>query len=113
MKRILYVILDGLADRPLAEFGDRTPLEAAQIPNLNKFAASGRQGTVITVGKGIAPESDVAVMAPFGNDPPRTHAGRGPPEGLGGGLPLLKGGHPLRGDLPDVGRGGRVYNSPW
>ena len=71
MKRVLYVILDGLGDRPLPELDDRTPLEAAATPNLDRLADAGRQGTVVTVGKGIAPESDVAVMAVLGYDPMR------------------------------------------
>src|SRR3989441_10349106 len=110
MKRILYVILDGLADRPLAEFGDRTPLEAAQIPHLNQLAAAGRQGTVITVGKGIAPESDVAVMAILGYDPLRFHAGRGPLEALGAGLPLRDGDLALRGNFATLGSGWTIVD---
>ena len=74
MKKILFIVLDGLGDRPVAELGDRTPLEAADLPHLNRLAASGQQGTVITVGKGIAPESDVAVMAILGYDSMRLMA---------------------------------------
>ncbi|MBI2973255.1 MAG: phosphoglycerate mutase, partial [Armatimonadetes bacterium] len=71
MKKILYVVLDGLGDRPIPELDGRTPLEAADTPHLDRLAAEGRQGTVISVGKGIAPESDVAVMAILGYDPLR------------------------------------------
>jgi len=110
MKRILYVILDGLADRPIAEFGDRTPLEAAQVPHLNQLAASGRQGTVITVGKGIAPESDVAVMAILGYDPLRYHAGRGPLEVLGVDLPFHSGDLALRGNFATGGEGWTIID---
>src|SRR5947208_10702935 len=99
MKKILFIVLDGLGDRPVAELGDRTPLEAADLPHLNRLAASGQQGTVITVGKGIAPESDVAVMAILGYDPLRFHAGRGPLEALGAGLPFQDGDLALRGNF--------------
>ncbi len=110
MKRILYVVLDGLGDRPLRELGDRTPLEAADTPHLDRLAAAGRQGTVITVGKGIAPESDVAVMAILGYDPLRYHAGRGPLEALGAGLPFHEGDVALRGNFATVGTGWTIVD---
>ena len=55
---LLYVCLDGLGDDPIPAFDGRTPLEAADTPNLDALAARGRTGTVVTVGPGIAPESD-------------------------------------------------------
>lgn len=105
MKKILYVILDGLGDRPSAELGGLTPLEAAATPNLDRLAAAGRQGSVISVGKDIAPESDVAVMAILGYDPLRYHAGRGPLEALGAGLAFAEGDVALRGNFATVGAG--------
>jgi len=110
VKRVLYVILDGLGDRPLAELGDRTPLEAAATPNLDRLADAGRQGTVVTVGTGIAPESDVAVMAILGYDPMRYHAGRGPLEALGASLPFHDGDLALRGNFATVGEGRSIVD---
>ncbi len=110
MRRILYVILDGLGDRPVPQLGDRTPLEAAVTPNLDRLAAAGRQGTVITVGKGIAPESDVAVMAILGYDPLRYHAGRGPLEALGVGLRFREGDLALRGNFATIGPGWKILD---
>lgn len=110
MKRVLYVILDGLGDRPVPELDGRTPLEAAATPNLDRLADAGRQGTVITVGKGIAPESDVAVMAVLGYDPMRYHAGRGPLEALGAGLPFRDGDLALRGNFATVGEGWSIVD---
>src|SRR3989454_7218625 len=110
MKKILFIVLDGLGDRPVAELGDRTPLEAADLPHLNRLAASGQQGTVITVGKGIAPESDVAVMAILGYDPLRLHAGRGPVEALGAGLPFQDGDLALRGNFATLGAGWNILD---
>ena len=42
MKKILYVVLDGLGDRPIKELGNKTPLEAALTPNMDKLAQMGQ-----------------------------------------------------------------------
>jgi 2,3-bisphosphoglycerate-independent phosphoglycerate mutase len=105
MKKVLYVILDGLGDRPSDRLDGKTPLEAAATPNLDRLADEGRQGTVITVGKDVAPESDVAVMAILGYDPRRYHAGRGPLEVLGVGLRFRDGDLALRGNFATLGEG--------
>jgi 2,3-bisphosphoglycerate-independent phosphoglycerate mutase len=89
--RIVYVILDGLGDDPLDPLGGKTPLEAARTPNLDRLASEGRNGYVTTVGKGIAPESDIAVFAILGYDPHEHHTGRGPLESVGAGLEVNKG----------------------
>ncbi|MDR5709730.1 MAG: 2,3-bisphosphoglycerate-independent phosphoglycerate mutase [Armatimonadota bacterium] len=99
MSKILYVILDGLGDRPIPALGDRTPLEAASTPHLDALAEQGQQGLVVTVGEGIAPESDVAVFAILGYDPHRYHTGRGVLEALGLDLPFRDGDLALRGNF--------------
>ncbi|MCA1709234.1 MAG: phosphoglycerate mutase, partial [Actinobacteria bacterium] len=91
MKKIVYVILDGLGDDPLDPLGGRTPLEAAATPNLDRLAGSGLNGYVTTVGEGIAPESDIAVFAILGYDPHEHHTGRGPLESVGAGLDVKQG----------------------
>ena len=91
MRKILYVVLDGLGDEPHPDLDGRTPLDAARTPNLDSVARKGRSGTVVTVGDDIAPESDVAVFAILGYDPYSQHAGRGPLEALGSGLEMLDG----------------------
>ncbi len=91
MKKILYVILDGLGDEPHPDLGGKTPLEAANTPNLDSLAQRGKNGEVVTVGEGIAPESDIAVFSILGYDPHTQHAGRGPLEALGAGLEMREG----------------------
>src|ERR671919_1395575 len=86
MNRLLYVCLDGLGDDPIPELDDRTPLEAARTPFLDSLARRGRTGTVVTVGEGIAPESDIAVFAILGYDPRDEHPGRGVVEAVGIGM---------------------------
>jgi 2,3-bisphosphoglycerate-independent phosphoglycerate mutase len=91
VNRLLYVCLDGLADDPLPEFDGRTPLEAAHTPFLDALARRGRTGTVVTVGEGIAPESDIAVFAILGYDPREEHPGRGVVEAVGVGMDFRDG----------------------
>ncbi len=91
MRRLLYVCLDGLGDDPVPELDGRTPLEAAATPFLDSLAVRGRTGTVITVGEGIAPESDIAVFAILGYDPQQEHPGRGVVEAIGAGMDFRDG----------------------
>jgi 2,3-bisphosphoglycerate-independent phosphoglycerate mutase len=91
VNRLLYVCLDGLGDDPVPELGDLTPLEAADTPLLDSLAARGRTGTVVTVGEGIAPESDIAVFAILGYDPKGEHPGRGVVEAVGSGMEFQDG----------------------
>ena len=108
MRKVVYVVLDGLGDDPLPQLKDRTPLEAARTPHLDALAARGRNGLVYTVGKGIAPESDIAVFSVLGYDPRVYHAGRGPMEGLGAGMKILDGDLVYRVNFATVGADGRT-----
>lgn len=88
---LLYVCLDGLGDDPIPEFDGRTPLEAADTPNLDALARAGRTGVVTTVGPGIAPESDIGVFGILGYDPRDEHPGRGVLEAIGVGMDVHDG----------------------
>jgi 2,3-bisphosphoglycerate-independent phosphoglycerate mutase len=85
-----YVIIvpDGAADNPIEEFGMKTALEAAEIPNLDKISEIGRQGLVKTVPEGLDPGSDVAQMSLLGYDPLRYYTGRAPIEAVAQGIEL-------------------------
>ena len=54
--KIVYVLLDGVGDLPHPDIENKTPLQAAKTPNMDKLAKNGKMGEVISVGKGIAPE---------------------------------------------------------
>lgn len=86
MKKIFYVILDGIGDLPIKELGDKTPLEAAVTPKMDGLAQSGQTGILYSVGKGIAPESDIAVISLLGYDAHKYYTGRGPLESFAEGL---------------------------
>ena len=96
MKKILYIILDGLGDLPIKEFGNKTPLEAAKTPNLDKLAKKSKTGVVYTVGKNIAPESDIAVISLLGYDGHKYYTGRGPLESFAEALDVHDGDLALR-----------------
>jgi 2,3-bisphosphoglycerate-independent phosphoglycerate mutase len=96
MKKILYVVLDGLGDLPIKELGNKTPLEAAFTPQMDKLAQKGRTGLVYPVGKGIAPDSDIAVISLLGYDAHKYYTGRGPLESFAEGLKVNDGDVALR-----------------
>ncbi len=85
-----YIILcgDGMADYPIAELNGKTPLEVADIPNLNRLAEQGTLGMVRTVPTGFPPGSDVANLSIFGYDPALYYTGRAPLEAASMGVRL-------------------------
>ena len=74
------IVPDGAADEPIEQFGNKTALEAAQKPNMDKISITGRQGLVRTVPDNMEPGSDVAQMCLLGYDPRRYYSGRAPIE---------------------------------
>ena len=98
--KIIYVLLDGVGDLPHPDINNKTPLEAAQTPNLDKLANNGKMGRVISVGKGIAPESDIAVFNMLGYKFQHSdYAGRGVIEAIGIGIDFKDGDLALRGNF--------------
>jgi 2,3-bisphosphoglycerate-independent phosphoglycerate mutase len=87
---VKYVVLvpDGCADEPLAELDDRTPLEAARMPNLDALAARGEVGRATVIPSGLPPGSDVGNMAILGYDPTEFHTGRAPIEAAAMGIEI-------------------------
>lgn len=85
-----YVILlgDGMGDRPLAELGGRTPLQAAKTPNLDVLARHGELGLVKTTPDGFYPGGDVTQLAILGYDPKKYYTGLAPLEAAGLGVVL-------------------------
>ncbi len=85
-----YAVLvgDGMADYPVRELGNKTPLESAKTPNMDFAAKNGRSGLVKTVPAGFAPASDVANLSIIGYDPKKYYSGRGPLEASNMGIKL-------------------------
>nr|MBC8436385.1 phosphoglycerate mutase [Candidatus Omnitrophota bacterium] len=85
-----YALLvgDGMSDYPLDELGGRTPLEAAETPNMDYIAKFGRLGRVKTIPDNMSPASDVAHISILGYDPKLYYTGRGPLEAANLGVEL-------------------------
>ena len=97
---MIYVLLDGVGDLPHPDLNGKTPLEAASTPVLDKIASNGVIGEVISVGKGIAPESDIAVFNMLGYKFNHAdYAGRGVIEAIGIGIDFKDGDLALRGNF--------------
>ena len=79
---------DGMADEPMPELGGRTPLQAARKPAMDRIAAEGRSGTMLTLPEGYPTSSDVANMSVLGCDLKTELCGRGPLEAASRGLQL-------------------------
>ena len=108
---MVYVLLDGVGDLPHPNLVGKTPLDAANTPNLDRLAKNGTMGQVITVGKGIAPESDIAVFNMLGykfkhND----YAGRGVVEAIGIGIDFKDGDLALRGNFATLNDDGVIID---
>jgi 2,3-bisphosphoglycerate-independent phosphoglycerate mutase len=79
---------DGMADEPIPSLNNRTPLQAARTPWMDRIAREGRCGTLLTLPEGYPTSSDVANMSVLGCDLAREFTGRGPLEALGQGIVL-------------------------
>ncbi|MBN2351673.1 MAG: cofactor-independent phosphoglycerate mutase [Spirochaetales bacterium] len=82
------IIIDGAADEPLAELGGKTPLEAADLPAMDRLAREGILGTARTCPSGLPCGSDVAIMSVMGYDPSVYYTGRAPLEAAARAVPL-------------------------
>ena len=97
------MVIDGMGDLPIEELGNKTPLEAADTPNMDFLAKTGKTGLMYTVSKGVAPESDVAVVSILGYNPFKYYASRGVFEALGAGLTMKDGDLALRCNFATLG----------
>lgn len=86
--KYIVVLGDGMADEPIPELGNKTPLDAAATPVMDALAGAGIIGTVQNVPAGMAPGSDVANLSVLGYDPAANYSGRSPLEALSVGVQM-------------------------
>lgn len=86
--KYIVVLGDGMADEPIAEIGNKTPLEYAKTPHIDRLAQNAEIGLAYTIPEGMKPGSDTANLAVLGYDPKRYYTGRSPLEALSIGVPM-------------------------
>ena len=86
--KLVILLGDGMADHPIEALEGKTPLEAAETPNMDRIAREGRGGLARNVPPGMPPGSDVANLSVMGYDPERYYTGRAPLEAAAMGVSL-------------------------
>jgi 2,3-bisphosphoglycerate-independent phosphoglycerate mutase len=106
-----YIIIlgDGMADEPIAELGNKTCLQAANIPTMDKLAALGRNGLLDTIPKGFLPGSEIANLSVLGYDLNKVFEGRGSLEAASMGVTIEPGEMAMRCNLICI-ENGKIKN---
>lgn len=104
VKKIIFIVADGLSDSPVKQLGNKTPLEKAKTPNLDFLAEKGICGLIypFVLSGQKKPESDTCHLALFGYDPNIFYLNRGPYEAFGAGIRLEKGDVALRANFSTI-----------
>jgi 2,3-bisphosphoglycerate-independent phosphoglycerate mutase len=108
--KILFIVLDGISDRPNPSLGGTTPLAAARTPVLDRLAAEGICGIMDTIAPGVRPGSDTAHLALLGYDPYKYYTGRGPLECEGSGIHMEPGMIGFRCNYATVSKEGKILD---
>ena len=77
-----------MADRPIAELADQTPLAYAETPTMDQLVAVSEIGMVHTIPDGMKPGSDTANLSVLGYNPRIYYSGRSPLEALSIGVDM-------------------------
>lgn len=110
MKYIL-IIGDGMADNPVPELGSKTPLQAANIPTIDRLAANGVLGSTVNCPKPLPAGSETAILSIFGYDPREYFTGRSPMEAAASGITLEPGDVAYRMNLVALEDGDKPYET--
>lgn len=86
--KYIVVLGDGMADYPVSQLNDKTPLQYARKPSIDYMAKHGMIGMIKTVPDGMPPGSDTANLAVMGYDPIEYYSGRSPFEAASMGIEM-------------------------
>ena len=89
--KYLLIIGDGMADNPIPELGNLTPLQKAHIPAIDRMAARGIVGSTVNCPPSLPAGSETAILSILGCDPRRYFTGRSPMEAAAAGIALRPG----------------------
>ncbi|MBE6023710.1 MAG: 2,3-bisphosphoglycerate-independent phosphoglycerate mutase [Cellulosilyticum sp.] len=101
-RKCIFLIADGLGDRPVKEMNHKTPLEYAKTPTLDQLVANGMAGLVHPYRAGTRCGTDWGHLCLFGYDPEKFYTGRGSIEAYSAGLELQEGDVAFRGNLATI-----------
>lgn len=99
-----------MGDHPVARLGDKTLLQFAETPAMDRLAAEGRCGILDTIPEGFEPGSEVANTAILGYDLKEVYQGRGPLEAASIGYDMDIEDVALRCNIITVGEDGTIVN---
>lgn len=107
-----YIVLvgDGMGDFPVKELGNKTPLQAARIPNMDRLSQNGILGLVKLTPDGFYPGSDVTQLSLLGYDPGKCYTGRSPLEAASIGVKMAQDEVAYRCNLVTLMRGGEYIS---
>lgn len=86
--KYMVLLCDGMADTPCKELENKTPMELANKPLMDRLALVSEVGMCKTVADGLKPGSDVANLSVMGYDPTVSYTGRSPLEAASIGIDL-------------------------
>ncbi len=86
--KYVVILCDGMADLPCEALNGKTPMEAANKPNMDMLAEQSLVGMCKTVAEGLKPGSDVANLSVLGYDARTCYSGRSPLEAANLGIEL-------------------------
>ena len=89
--KYLIILGDGMADEPIASLGNKTILQAAEIPTIDFLAKNGKNGRLVTVPEGFHPGSEIANLEVLGYDVRKVFEGRGSLEAASMGVSIEPG----------------------
>ncbi|KAG6420994.1 hypothetical protein SASPL_117540 [Salvia splendens] len=90
-RRVAFILVDGVGDVSLPKFGFKTPMQVANVPNLDAIASAGINGLMDPVEVGLGCGSDTAHLSLLGYDLRIYYRGRGAFESMGIGLAMALG----------------------
>lgn len=108
--KYLIILADGAADEPIPSLGNKTPLQAAVKPNIDRLTREGASGTLQTVPQGFHPGSEIAHLGLLGYDVAKVFEGRGSLEAASMQIPIEDGEAAMRCNVICINNDGTIKN---